>query len=151
MKTLNDIGLPKDILKKKKFRLYKAYILKDGDEMNVQADIDIYGLDFISATKYLLSNMDINQLMELSFMDNDKQRSNPTLISFLILTFDTEDIINKPLLLTDSDIYYKDNNLSVSIRDKPYKISVQDKYCKDVKIEINPENEIKTITNLVLE
>lgn len=151
MKTLNDLGLPKDILKKKKFRLYKAYVLKDGDEMDVSVDFDVYGLSHISAAKHLLSNMDNNDLMEFINKTPPINTINPQLISFLVMTFDTEDILHTPLLSSEGDVYYKDDVLSYTLRDKQYKISVEDRLVRDIEIDINPANEIKTITNIILE
>lgn len=141
MKTLNDLDLSKEILKKKNIRLYKAFKLKEDDEMIINPAVDVLSLSHEAAIQYMINDMSLEEAQGLA---------NET-INFAVIVFKTDYLLPLSLLENDDDVYFNNDSLSISIRDKIYKISVEDKVVKEIEVEINPKNEIKSIKNIIIE
>ncbi len=141
MKTIVDIDLPKDFIKKKKMKFYKAFILKDGEEMDVNINCDIFSISYEGAVQYLINSMSYEEARDLE---------NKT-INFAIFTFNSSDLIGKPLLDDDSEPFVKDDSISLTLKNKVYKINVEDKTILELDITFNPTNEIKTISKIVFQ
>lgn len=141
MKTLNDLDLSKDILKKKNIRLYKAFKLKEDDEMVINPAVDILSLSHEAAIQFMINDM---SLEEAQGLENE-------IINFAVIEFKTDYLLPLSLLENDDDVYFNNDSLSISIRDKIYKISVEDKLVKEIDVEIDPKNEIKSIKNIIIE
>lgn len=139
MITLRDISLPACLSKKKKIQFYKAFILKDGESMVVNEDCDICGLTPEAAIQYML----------YSTNPEDCQHLTGTTICFAIFEVD-RNILNTTPLVDTGDVYNKDDNISITLKGKPYKIDVMEKVIEDIEVEIGDRNEIKLISNIKL-
>lgn len=141
MKTLLDLDISKDILKKKKIKLYKAFILKDGDEMKVDVNSDLFSLSKEAAVQHLITSM---TLEEANALEN-------TSINFAVFNFDKEELTKKPLLIDADEVYFNDDSLLVSLSNKLYKIDIIDEVVSEIEIDFNPTNEIKSITKIIFQ
>jgi hypothetical protein len=134
----NDLDIPKEYKKKKKVTLYKAFILKDGDEMKVNTDIDILSLTHEASILVLITSLRLEDISSLK----------GKLINFAILEF-TNDGLNNTDLIDNGDLYYQDLSFSITLKDKVYNVDVEDKLIEDIVIDIK-ENEIVEIRVLKL-
>lgn len=140
MKTISDIeGLPKGVLRKKLVPLYKAFILSDGEEMQINASIDILSITEEGALQQMVNSMQYSDIIEL------KGKT----ISFAILSFDKEELTDKPLV-DEGEIYYNNESLSITLRNKLYSVSVADKILESFEITVDPKNEIKVLSEIKL-
>jgi hypothetical protein len=127
--------MPKYLNKKKKINLYKAFILNPGERMDIKEDADIFGLSYEAAVQFMLYSTD--KSIDLK----DKE------IAFVIFTIersylDTHDLID------EGEVYYKDDNISITLKDKPYKMDVESKIVDEIDVEINDKTEVKTIKSI---
>jgi hypothetical protein len=134
----NDLDIPKEFKKKKKIKLYKAFILKDGDEMKVNTDIEILSLAHEAAILVLISSLRIEDISSLK----------GKLINFAILEFSSEELQSKDLIDV-GEMYCQDLSFSITLKDKLYTVDVEDKLIEDILIEIG-ENEIKVVKEMKL-
>lgn len=141
MKTIVDVDLPKEFIKRKKLKFYKAFILKDGEEMDVNVNCDIFSISYESAIQYFINSMSYEEAKSLEHKT----------INFAIFTFNSCDLLGKSLLENDDDPYAKDDSLSLTLKNKIYKIDVEDKTILELDITFNPTNEIKTISKIVFQ
>lgn len=141
MKTIVDVDLPKEFIKRKKLKFYKAFILKDGEEMDVNVNCDIFSISYESAIQYFINSMSYEEAKSLEHKT----------INFAIFTFNSCDLLGKSLLEDDDDPYAKDDSLSLTLKNKIYKIDVEDKTILELDITFNPTNEIKTISKIVFQ
>lgn len=139
MVTIKDLDIPKEFLRKKKIPLYKAFILKDGEEMNVDTDIDILSFTYEAAVQYMLNSMTMEEI--------DNLKGN--YINFAIFTIDKSELTNKNLVLKE-DAIYKDGSISITLSNKIYKVDVDDKHVDEIEVDTNPKNEIKVMKNIAL-
>jgi len=141
MKTIADIDLPKEFIKKKKIKLYKAFILKDGEEMDVNINCDIFSISHEDAVQYLINSLSYEEARALEHKT----------VNFAIFTFNTSDLIDKSLIDDEDEPYVKDGSLSLTLKDKLYNIDIEDKSILELDITFNPTNEIKTISKIVFQ
>lgn len=134
----NDLDIPKEYKKKKKVTLYKAFILKDGDEMKVNTDIDILSLSHEAAILILITSLRLEDISSLK----------GKLINFAVLEF-TIDELNNTNLIDNGEMYCQDSSFSITLKDKSYKVDVEDRLIEDIVIEIK-ENEIMEIKEMRL-
>lgn len=137
MTTLTDFKLPSYLNKKKKINLYKAFILNDGDRMSVNSNIDIFGLSYEAAVQYMLFSLTPTESADL----NKKE------IAFCIFVIDRSYLDMHPLV-DEGDVYYDNENISITLKGKPYKFDVETKIIDSINIETNDKNEIKLITDI---
>lgn len=137
MKTWKDVpGLP-DRKGLKKIDLYKAFVLNNDDVMNIDVNIDILSISEEDAIKRMIQSMSINEIEEL--------RNRP--VSIAILSFDKAELMDKPLVSED-DVYFNNGNLSITLKDKLYKIDVKDVRITELEYEVDPKTELKNVTLL---
>jgi len=140
MKTINDIeGLPKEVLKKKKVALYKAFILNDGEEMTINTSIDILSISEETALQQMVNSMSYDDAIELK----------GKVISFAVLTLNKVELTEKSLI-DEGEIYYQNGSLSITLKDKLYEVAVNDKLLETVTISMDAKTEIKTLTEVIL-
>ena len=136
MVFLSEIKVPKNLLKKKKIPFIKAFLLKDGDEMKVNADIDIFAFTYEAAVQYMINSMNIEDI------ENLKGKT----INFITFNILKDDLLTIPL--TDhGEVYNENDNVSLTLENKPYEISLEDKTIENIEFEIGERNEIKIITS----
>ena len=111
MITLRDFEMPAYLVKKKKINLYKAFILKNGDDMKVNEDIDIFGLSPESAVQYMLYSMNNEEAEEL----------NGKTVCFAVFTIDRAYLDTHNLIDNDDKPYFNKDNISITLKDKPIK------------------------------
>lgn len=140
MPRLGDLeNIPKEYKKKKKLALYKAFILKDGDEMRVGTDFDILSLTHESAILFMMTSLNIEDATTLK----------GKVINFAVFEFSTDELMTKELV-DIGEVYCQDLSISITLKDKLYKINVEDRLIEDIVVEVNPKNEIKEIKLLTL-
>ena len=138
MLRFNDLDIPKEYKKMKKIKLYKAFILKDGDEMRVNVDIEILSLNYEAAILILITSL---RLEDISLLKGK-------LINFATMEFTLEEL-NKKDLIDVGEMYCQDLSFSITLKDKLYTVDVEDKLIEDIVIEIG-ENEIKVVKEMKL-
>lgn len=105
--------------------------------MKVNADIDIFAFTYEAAVQYMINSMDIEDIENL-------KGKTINFITFFILK---DDLLTIPL--TDhGEVYNENDNVSLTLENKPYEISLEDKTIDTIEFEIGERNEIKIITNL---
>jgi hypothetical protein len=135
-KTLRDIpDIPKKILANKKISLYKAFILHDDDEMNINVNIDILSLTIENALDQLIQTMSFDEIHALKT------------VNLAVLSFNKSELMDKPLI-DEGDIFYDNGSISITLKDKLYDVSVKDITLVDLAYDIDPKTERKTITYL---
>lgn len=140
MKTILDIeGLPKEVLKKKTVPLYKAFILKDGEEMRIDVNIDVLSISEESALQKMANSLSYDDILDLK----------GKLISFAVITFDKSELISKPLV-DAGEIFYENGSISIMLKDKFYAVAVIDKMLESFDLEVNPKTEIKILSEIKL-
>ena len=139
MTRLEDLDIPKEYKKKKKIMLYKAFLLKDGEEMKICTDIDILSFTHDAAILFMITSLNID----------DASLLKGKTINFAAFEFQNDELTKKELV-DEGEVYCQDLSLSLTLKDKLYKINVEDRLIEDIDIEINPKNEIKQIKSLKL-
>lgn len=139
MSRLSDLDIPKEYKKGKKIYLYKAFILKDGDEMNIGTDIDILSFTHEAAIQFMMTSLTTEEVEVL------KGKT----VNFTVFEFSSSELLDKELI-DSGEVYCQDLSISVTLKNKIYKISVEDRLIEDIEVEINPKNEIKTIKSINL-
>lgn len=132
--------MPKYLTKKKKINLYKAYLLNPGDEMKVNENIDIFGLSYESAVQYMLYSVNNEEVSNL----------NGRSVCFAIFTIDRSYLDTHDLIDNGDKPYYEKENISITLKGKPYKMDVEEKIIDSIEIDINDKNEIKNLISLTL-
>lgn len=138
MVTISHLKLPKELSKKKKLPFIKAFIMKNGEEMKVNADIDMFAFTYEAAIQNMINSTDISDINDL------KGKT----INFIIFTIPKDELLSKPLVIDSNEIFYEDGIISISLEGKKYEINLEDKVISDIEIEINPKNEIKTLKSV---
>ena len=138
MKTLRDVkDFPKNLLRSKKISLYKAFVLNNDEVMNIDVNIDILSISEEDAIKHMIQSLSVEQIEEL--------RHRP--VSLAILTFNKEELLDKPLI-DEGDIYFKDGNINITLKDKLYSVDVKDVNITELEYDVDPKTEIKNISEL---
>lgn len=140
MKLKDLEGFPKNLLKKKSLPIYKAFIITDPEEyMDVKVDIDLLAITEEAAVRALINDLPLDEIQDV------KGKT----ISFAIITIEKESLDTKDVV-DHGDIYFKDEILSITLKDKIYQIDVYDKILEDVTIDIDENTEIKLVSNIKL-
>ena len=137
-------GFPKALLKKKTLPLYKAFVIKDPDEsMQINSSIDLLAITEEKAIETLLSSMSTEELEEWKQVD-----PNQRIISFAIFKLNMEHL--KQMELVDhGDIFFEDNMISITLRDKLYTIAVKDVILDSFEYTIDEKTDKKVFSHIV--
>lgn len=138
MTTFKDIDLdiPKEVSKKKKIKIYKAFIAENGGELQIDVNIDLFSLNQQEA---------IERVIRLS---NDSYENKT--IPVVVLTLPKEELYEKPLV-DHGDVFTSGQTFSLTLKDKIYEIGLEMYLVVSYDVEINKDTEEKTIKNLVIE
>lgn len=136
LKNIN-IDLPKDIGKKKKIPLYKAWLKENGDELKVDVNIDIYSLTPEEAIERVIR----------STLNNLKDK----IVAVIVFKFPKEELYNKDLV-DHGDVFKCPSGLSFSmtIKDKLYDLELELYQIVSYDEEFIKDTEEKIIKNLVI-
>lgn len=139
--TIADVkGFPKELLKKKYVPVYKAFIVVDEEMvMNVNCDIDVLAITKEAAVASLINELPLEEA----------QNIRGKVISFAIFKLLKEDLVTKPVV-DIGDVYFENDMLSITLRQKIYEIDVCDARIDDVTIDIDPRTEYRICSNIKL-
>lgn len=142
MTTIKDLGIEKDYLKKKNVIFYKAFMVSDDAELKIDMDYDVYGITKEAAMQIILNSMGADELVSLEGKH----------VAFISLSIDRLDLSTSPVVEDGfGDVFYKNGILGLTIRKKAFKMHAEEDVIKEIEFEMNPSNEIKVLTHLVLE
>lgn len=130
-----DIDLPKEISKKKKIPIYKAWLKDNGDELKVDVNIDIYSLTPEEAITRILR----------STLDNLKNK----IVAVIVFKFPKEELYNKDLV-DHGDVFTSGLSFSMTIKDKIYELELELYQIVSYDVEFIKDTEEKIIKNLVI-
>lgn len=136
-------NFPKALLKKKCIPLYKAFIFEDSDqEMNINKNIDVLSLTKEAALETLINEMPMMDVVDHVF----EQKT----VSFAIIKLDTEDFVKKDVV-DHGDVYFEnDKSLSITLKDKIFKIDVEDYLIENIVIDIDHTTEKRVCKDIKL-
>ena len=136
-------NFPKALLKKKYIPLYKAFIFEDSDqEMNINKNIDVLSLTKEAALETLINEMPMMDVVDHVF----EQKT----VSFAIIKLDTEDFVKKDVV-DHGDVYFEnDKSLSITLKDKIFKIDVEDYLIENIVIDIDHTTEKRVCKDIKL-
>ena len=133
-------GFPKTLLKKKSLPVYKAFIITDPEEyMDVKVDIDLLALSEEAAVKAMINELPLEEIPDVK----------GSTISFAVIEIEKESL-DSTELVDHGEIFFKDEIMSITLKDKIYQINVYDKVLEDVTIDIDANTEIKLVSNIKL-
>lgn len=146
---INEVeNFPKALLKKKEIPLYKAFILRDPEEeMKINVNIDLLSLTMESAISRLINELPTDIIANEFF--NPENLSNGITISFAIITLDKDDLLTKDLV-DKGDVYFQNEAISITLKDKIYKVDVVDKILTNITIDIDDKTEERICSNIEL-
>lgn len=140
MKLKDLEGFPKNLLKKKSLPTYKAFIISDPEEyMDIKVDVDLLAITEEAAVRALINDLPLEEIQDI------KGKT----ISFAIIEIEKESLETKDVV-DHGDIYFKDEIISITLKDKIYQINVYDKILEDVTIDIDANTEMKLVSNIKL-
>ena len=138
---INDVkGFPKELLKKKKVSFYKAFMIEDPDTtMNVDSNIDILAITEQAAVASLVNELRIENPMDIK----------GKIISFAIFKIHKDDLLTKNVV-DHGDVYFNNDMMSITLKQKIFDIDVVDKIIDDITIDIDPQTEYRICSNIKL-
>ena len=140
MKIKEVESFPKALLKKKKIPLYRAFIIKDADEvMNINSSIDLLAITKEDAVIQLVNELPEEEILTIVGKT----------VSFAVIELDRDDLLTKDVV-DNGDVCFEHNILSVTLKDKIYNVKVEDMVIENIHIIIDPKTERKICTDLQL-
>jgi len=130
--------VPKEYKKKKIIKMYKAYILKDGQTMNISTDLDLLSFTHEAAVCFAISLLDVGDISLL------KGKT----INFAVFDLPIEVLDMK--VVDEGEVYNQDLTISITLKDKTFSIDVEDMLIEDIKIEVDTNTEIKKVKSVKL-
>jgi len=123
--------------------LYIAKYPNYGEDMEIDSSMDDFFISKEAALNNLLKDIDVSTLM------NDVSwREKP--VSFITIELNKKKLNSQPLL-SEAGLIYPPNpvdSFTMSLKDKDYKINVEDSRILDIAIEVDPETQIRRIKNV---
>ena len=140
MKITDIEGFPKALLKKKEIPLYKAFIIINPDDvMNINSNIDILSITQEAAVASLVNELPLDEANELK----------GKVISFAIIKLQKDDLLTKDIV-DEGEPYFENDHLSITLKDKIFKIDVEDKLIDELDITVDEKTEYRICTNIKL-
>ena len=141
---INEVqGFPKELLKHKTVPLYKAFLFTDSEEeMKINTSIDLLAISKEAALEVLVNESPIEDILSNTLTGK--------VVSFAVIKLDKDDLLTKDLV-DAGDVFFENGVLSVTLKDKKFKIDVEDHILKDLVISIdeNTHRKICTETELI--
>lgn len=133
-------GFPKSLLKKDQIPFYRAFIITNPDDaMHINTSVDILSITMNAAIISLI---------------NEKRIVDPSEIKGRIISFAIFEInryeLEKKDIVDEGDVYFKNENISITLKDKQYDIRVEDYILDDITIDIDPTTEYRICSNIKL-
>ena len=133
-------SFPKELLKKKKVPLYKAFIIHDvGTKMEVNSSIDILSITKEAAIASLVNELPLEEALNIK----------GEIVTFAIFKVHKDDFVNKPTI-DGGDIFFKNDRLSITLKDKQFDVDVEDLRIDDITIDIDEKTEYRICSNIKL-
>lgn len=144
---INEIeGFPKELLKGKTVSLYKAYLFENSeDEMNINTSIDLLAISKEAALEQMMNDIPL----ESTWNDLLTKLWDRETISFAVIKLDKADLLKKDIV-DEGDVFFENGVLSITLKDKQYKIDVEDNYCDNITIEDDEKTLRKKVTKVKL-
>lgn len=140
MKKITDIkDFPKGWLetgpKNTSLNLYKAFIVTDPDEkMEIKQSIDLLSTTLWGAVMQLMNTFSFDELDEI------KRAKEKPIISIVCIVLDLEDLLKKDLV-DEGDLYYENDILAITLKDKVFDVLVGDFYLTSFNWSADPKTE----------
>lgn len=141
MAILKELKIAKKYLKKDHVSFFKAFPIHGDEELVVDRDYEVMGLDQAGAIQILMNQMSTDEVdaligQQVAFVVFDVDR----------FALNTTDLVDPEL----GEEFFNQNQLAITLKNKLYKMHVEDRIIDDLKYDYNPQNEIKTLIELAL-
>lgn len=179
---INEIeGFPKELLKKKTLKLYKAFIFEEPNtEMKVNENVALMGITPEAAVNLLLETIPLEvfddkwQEAFIDLMNRPGSDDNPTkplwsnmtiskhensvtidmdktIVCFAVFEFPLDKLKEVDLVDGSEILYFLNGILGICLKDKEYTITVEEKRLCSFKVKVDVETEQRFISNLKME
>ena len=140
---INEVeGFPKELLKGKTVPLYKAFCFTNSEEeMKINTSIDMLAISKEDALVELINQSPLEDTILSTWSGNT--------ISFAVIKLDKADLITKDLV-DEGDIFFENGIISVTLRDKIYKVDVVDHILKNISIQIDDKTQRRICSDIEL-
>ena len=144
---INEIkGFPKELLKGKTIPLYKAYFFADSeDEMKINTSIDLLSISKEAAVEQLVNELPMQDVVDGIYATTILNH----VVSFAVIKLDKADLLTKDVI-DDGDVFFENGVLSISLRDKLYKVDVEDNILESITIKIDDKTEKRICSDIKL-
>lgn len=147
MKIKEVRGFPKELLKGKTVPLYKAFLFSDSeDEMKINTSIDLLAISKESALEELINSSSFENGLIEDLLDST---FNGHTISFAVIKLDKDDLLEKDLV-DEGDVFFENGLISISLKDKKFKVDVVDNILKHIVITIDEKTKRKICSEIEL-
>ena len=140
---INEVeGFPKELLKGKTVPLYKAFFFTNSEEeMKINTSIDMLAISKEDALVELINQSPLEDTILSTWSGNT--------ISFAIIKLDKADLLTKELV-DEGDVFFENGIISVTLRDKIYKVDVVDHILKNISIQIDDKTQRRICSDIEL-
>lgn len=140
---INEVeGFPKELLKGKTVPLYKAFFFTNSEEeMKINTSIDMLAISKEDALVELINQSPLEDTILSTWSGNT--------ISFAVIKLDKADLLTKDLV-DEGDIFFENGIISVTLRDKIYKVDVVDHILKNISIQIDDKTQRRICSDIEL-
>ena len=140
---INEVeGFPKELLKGKTVPLYKAFFFTNSEEeMKINTSIDMLAISKEDALVELINQSPLEDTILSTWSGNT--------ISFAVIKLDKADLLTKDLV-DEGDVFFENGIISVTLRDKLYKVDVVDYILRNVSIQIDDKTQRRICSDIEL-
>ena len=140
---INEVeGFPKELLKGKTVPLYKAFFFTNSEEeMKINTSIDMLAISKEDALVELINQSPLEDTILSTWSGNT--------ISFAVIKLDKADLLTKDLV-DEGDIFFENGIISVTLRDKLYKVDVVDYILRNISIQIDDKTQRRICSDIEL-
>ena len=140
---INEVeGFPKELLKGKTVPLYKAFFFTNSEEeMKINTSIDMLAISKEDALVELINQSPLEDTILSTWSGNT--------ISFAVIKLDKADLLTKDLV-DEGDVFFENGIISVTLRDKIYKVDVVDHILKNISIQIDDKTQRRICSDIEL-
>lgn len=149
MKFKEILSLDKKLAKQDKVTLYRAYVMKDGEEMQLPTDGELFFLTKEKAFENLINREDILTPLDQFITGNG---GIGPMITFLNIIFDVKTNKDKELMPGFDGGYNEESgSIQIALNNLAYDLDVEDMRVVDLTTVTKPETEIIRVKKLTLE
>lgn len=181
MKITEIEGFPKELLKGKTLKLYKAFIFEEPNtEMKVSENVELMGITPEAAVNLLLEDIPLevfDDKWQEAFEDligkpsSDYNKTKPmwknmtitkhentvtidmdnTTICFAVFEFPMKELKKVDLVDGSEMTHFLNDILGICLKDKTYRVNVEEKRLVSFRVKADAETEQRFISNLKME